>query len=98
MELPQLYDTILGEGGVKLSGGQRQRVILAGQFLRDVDIFIFDEATNHLDPKVEDGIYTALGNLGEDKTIIIINHRDSVLNICNREWLISNSNVIEIVK
>jgi ABC-type bacteriocin/lantibiotic exporter with double-glycine peptidase domain len=96
--LPLQYDTVLGEGGVKLSGGQKQRLLLAGQLLRNAEILVLDEATNHLDPHAEDEIYTVLGALGDDKTIIMINHRESVLNICNREWLVIDGKVLELRK
>lgn len=83
--LPERFDTIAGERGIKLSGGQKQRLILARLFLRDVDIFIFDEATNALDQYSEDIVHDAIRNIGKDKTIIIVSHRESSTDLCNRK-------------
>ena len=83
-ELPDGFDTIIGEKGLKLSGGQRQRIILARLFLKDVDIFIFDEATSALDQQNESIIYDAINKIAEDKTIIIVAHRESSISICGR--------------
>lgn len=77
-------DTVIGERGLKLSGGQRQRIVLTRLFLRDVDIFIFDEATSALDPYSENLIQDAIKNIGNDKTIIVVAHRESSIQLCNR--------------
>lgn len=82
--LPEGYDTIVGEKGIKLSGGQRQRLVLARLFLQDVSVFILDEATSALDQRAESIIQDALSCIGEDKTIIIVSHRDNSLKICQR--------------
>jgi len=81
---PKGYDTIIGERGVKLSGGQRQRLVLARLFLRDVDVMIFDEATSAIDQYSESIIHDAINAVGEDKTIIIIAHRESSIALCDR--------------
>lgn len=86
--LPDGLDTVIGEKGIKLSGGQRQRIVLARLFLRNVDIFIFDEATSALDQYSENIIYDAVRNISEDKTIIIVAHRESSINLCNRKIVI----------
>ena len=83
-ELPDGFDTMIGEKGLKLSGGQRQRIILARLFLKDVNIFIFDEATSALDQQNESIIYDAINKIAEDKTIIIVAHRESSISICDR--------------
>ena len=83
--LPDQFETIIGERGIKLSGGQQQRVVLARLFLRDVDIFIFDEATNALDQYSEDIVHDAIRNIAKDKTIIIVAHRDSSINLCDKK-------------
>ena len=83
-DLPEKYDTIVGEKGIKLSGGQKQRLILARLFLRDVDMFIFDEATSALDQHAEDIIQKAIRGIGDDKTIIVVAHRESSLKLCER--------------
>ncbi len=88
--LPDGIDTIIGEQGIKLSGGQRQRIVLARQFLRDVDIYIFDEATNALDQYSENIVHDAIQSIAEDKTIIIVAHRQSSIDLCNRQLSVSS--------
>ncbi|MCX7748161.1 MAG: ABC transporter ATP-binding protein/permease [Clostridia bacterium] len=85
VNLPNGLDTIIGEKGIKLSGGQRQRIVLARLFLRDVDIFIFDEATNALDQYSENIVHNAIRNIAEDKTIIVVAHRESSIRLCDRK-------------
>lgn len=85
--LPDKLDTIIGERGIKLSGGQRQRIVLARLFLRDVDIFIFDEATNALDQYSENIVHDAIRSIGKDKTIIIVAHRESSIQLCEKKIL-----------
>lgn len=82
--LPDGYDTVIGEAGIKLSGGQKQRLVLARLFLKDVDVFIFDEATSALDQHAESIIHDAIREIGEKKTIIIVSHRKSSLDLCDR--------------
>ena len=82
--LPEKYDTVVGEKGIKLSGGQKQRIVLARLFLRDVDMFIFDEATSALDQRAENLIQNAIRSIGEDKTIVVVSHRESSLKLCDR--------------
>lgn len=83
-ELPDGYETVIGEKGIKLSGGQKQRLVLARLFLQDVDMFIFDEATSALDQNAESMIQCAIRNIGHDKTIIVVAHRESSLSLCDR--------------
>ena len=83
--LPDKLDTIIGERGIKLSGGQRQRIVLARLFLRDVDIFIFDEATNALDQYSENIVHDAIRSISKDKTIIIVAHRESSMQLCDKK-------------
>jgi len=82
--LPDGFDTVIGERGIKLSGGQMQRIVLARLFLRDVDIFIFDEATSALDQYSESIIHDAINSIGKEKTIIVVAHRESSLALCDR--------------
>ncbi|MEN6313869.1 MAG: ABC transporter ATP-binding protein [Clostridiaceae bacterium] len=82
--LPDGFDTVIGERGIKLSGGQKQRIVLARLFLRDVKVFIFDEATNALDQYSESIVHDAIKSIGQDKTIIIVAHRESSLALCDR--------------
>lgn len=82
--LPEKYETIIGERGIKLSGGQRQRIVLTRLFLRQVDVFIFDEATSALDQYSESIIHDVIKNIGQDKTILIVAHRESSISLCDR--------------
>ncbi len=82
--LPEKYDTVIGEKGIKLSGGQKQRMVLARLFLKDVDLYIFDEATSALDQRTEAMLQQAIEAIGRDKTILIVSHRESSLNLCDR--------------
>jgi len=82
--LPDGFDTVIGERGIKLSGGQKQRIVLARLFLRDVKVFIFDEATSALDQYSESIIQDAIKSIGQDKTLIVVAHRQSSLALCDR--------------
>lgn len=79
MEMPQDYDTIVGDRGLKLSGGQRQRIAIARAIVRDPDFLIFDEATSALDHKSEQIVQEAIESLGKEKTILVIAHRLSTI-------------------
>lgn len=82
--LPDGWNTMIGEKGIKLSGGQRQRLVLARLFLRDVDVFIFDEATSALDQLSESIVHDAINRIAKEKTIIVVSHRESSLELCDR--------------
>ncbi len=88
--MPDGLDTVIGEKGIKLSGGQKQRLVLARLFLRNVDILIFDEATSALDGYSESIIQDAINNIAEDKTIIVVAHRESSTRLCERKIIITN--------
>lgn len=83
-DLPDGFDTIIGEKGIKLSGGQKQRMVLARMFLRDVDVLVFDEATSALDQQTEMLVQNTIRNIGKDKTIVVVAHRKSSLELCDR--------------
>jgi ABC-type bacteriocin/lantibiotic exporter with double-glycine peptidase domain len=89
VEQPNGYDTIIGEKGIKLSGGQRQRLVLARLFLRNVDVYIFDEATSAIDQYSESIIHDAIHQIGMDKTIIVVAHRQSSIALCDRSICIT---------
>ena len=73
--LPNGYDTVIGEGGADLSGGERQRISIARAILKDAPIIILDEATSNVDPENESQLQSAIGELTQNKTIIMIAHR-----------------------
>ena len=88
-------DSQVGENGVRLSGGQRQRIGIARALLRDPDILVFDEATAALDDETESEIMNEIYGFNRDKTIIIISHRMSTLEGCDRIYRVIDGNVIE---
>ena len=86
MELPEGYDTIVGERGYKLSGGEKQRVAIARVLLKDPRVLILDEATSALDTVSERLIQAALNRLMEGRTTIAIAHRLSTILRATRSW------------
>ncbi len=79
VELPDGYDTVAGEGGVKLSGGQRQRVAIARAMLKDAPVLLLDEATSALDTESERQVQAALAELSRGRTTVIVAHRLSTV-------------------
>ena len=92
-ELPQGYDTHVGERGVRLSGGQRQRVGIARALYADPDVLVLDEATSALDNVTERAVMDAVFNVGGQKTVILIAHRLSTVRNCDRIFLLERGRV-----
>jgi subfamily B ATP-binding cassette protein MsbA len=93
--LPEGYDTLVGERGIKLSGGQRQRVALARAMLKDPAVLILDEATSSLDAESEALIEDALGRMLGTRTTVIIAHRLSTVRRANRLLVLDRGMIVE---
>jgi len=83
-DLPEGYQTHIGERGVRLSGGQRQRIGIARALYHDADLIVFDEATSALDNLTEQEVMDAIDALPGDKTVLMIAHRLSTVKRCDR--------------
>lgn len=96
-ELPQKYDTTIGERGIRLSGGQRQRIGIARALYHNPQVLILDEATSALDYKTEEIVMDAIKNLGKDITIILIAHRLNTVKDCDIVYKLDNGKLVEKV-
>ncbi len=93
--LPEGFDTIIGESGVKLSGGERQRLCIARAIMKNAPILILDEATSSLDTESERKVQNALENLMKDRTTLVIAHRLSTIKDAHRIIVIKNGDIAE---
>jgi ATP-binding cassette, subfamily B, bacterial PglK len=93
-ELPEGYDTMVGERGVRLSGGQRQRIGISRALYHDPDVLILDEATSALDNLTERAVMDAVHNLGHAKTIIMIAHRLTTVKDCDVIVMLEHGRVV----
>ncbi len=94
-QLPECFDTLVGERGVKLSGGERQRIAIARAFLEDAPIVVLDEATSALDSLTEKQIQTAIFELIKHKTTLVIAHRLSTILTMDRIIVLEQGRIIE---
>ena len=92
--LPQGYDTIIGENGVRLSGGQKQRLSIARAILKESPIILLDEATSSLDAESEQILQNAINNLTKNKTTLVIAHRLSTIHSADKIFVMKNGRVI----
>ncbi len=95
MELPDGYDTYIGQRGVKLSGGQKQRLPISRVFLKNPPILIFDEATSALDNESEKVVQDSLERLAKDRTTFVIAHRLSTIRNARRILVLTEDGIAE---
>jgi subfamily B ATP-binding cassette protein MsbA len=95
-DLPNGYDTVLGDEGVKLSGGQRQRVSIARALLKDADLLVLDEATSDLDSSIEERVHRAIEAMERDYAMLVIAHRLSTVVNADRIYTMEDGAVQEV--
>ena len=93
--LPEGYDTVVGERGVRLSGGQRQRIGIARALYHDPQVLIMDEATSALDRITENVIIETIKNFSHKKTIIMVAHRLATIKECDIIHIIDKGNIVD---
>lgn len=95
MELPDGYDTVIGEGGNTISGGQKQRISIARAILKDAPIIILDEATSNVDPENESQLQSAIQALTRNKTIIMIAHRLKTVRNADQIIVVNGGEIVQ---
>jgi ATP-binding cassette subfamily B protein len=95
MRLPRAYDSQVGERGVQLSGGQRQRIAIARAFLQDSPVLILDEPTSAIDAEAESAILDAIRRLMRGRTVILITHREKMLEDCAAILVLEDGRVVD---
>jgi subfamily B ATP-binding cassette protein MsbA len=94
-DLPDGYDSVLGDDGVRLSGGQKQRVALARALLKETDLLVLDEATSDLDTNIEETVHDAIETMGRDAGLLVIAHRLSTVVNADRIHVINDGRIVE---
>lgn len=95
MQLPDGYDTVIGEGGASLSGGERQRISIARAIMKDAPIIILDEATANVDPENENLLMKAVDSLTKEKTVIMIAHRLKTVENADQIFVIDRGRIVQ---
>ena len=93
-KLPNGYDTIIGENGVRLSGGQKQRISIARAILKQSPIILLDEATSSLDAESEEIVQNAINKFNKNKTTLVIAHRLSTIHNADKIFVMKNGKII----
>ena len=94
--LPQSYETMIGENGIRLSGGQKQRISIARAVLKNSPIILLDEATSSLDSDSEEKVQNAIMNLTKNKTTLVIAHRLSTIIRANKIIVLNKGKIADI--
>jgi subfamily B ATP-binding cassette protein MsbA len=94
-KLPNGYETVIGENGIRLSGGQKQRISIARAILKRSPIILLDEATSSLDAESEKVVQNAILNLTKNKTTLVIAHRLSTINNADKIFILKNGKIID---